>query len=96
MLNETALTVARNSLQRLKEINAELANISMDLGTAMVELEITGTVVLPLENAIGAITETIENSKAELLEELARVKSEESTVDEANLYSTIEDELMNY
>ena len=93
MINETALTVARNSLQRLKALREEVANISMDLGTAMVELEVTDSVVLPLENAIGAITEAIENSKAELLEELARVKSEESTVDEANLYATIEDEL---
>ena len=95
MINETALTVARNSLLRLKEIKEELANISMDLGTAMAELEIADSVVLPLEQSIGGITETIENSKSELLEELARVKTEESTVDEANLYSTIEDELMN-
>ena len=93
MINETALTVARNSLQRLKEIKEEIANISMDLGTAMAELDCSGTVVLPLENAIGAVTETIESSKAELLEMLQRVKTEESTVDEANLYATIEDEL---
>lgn len=95
MINETALTVARNSLQRLKEIKEEIANISLDLGTALSELDASSHMILPLENAIGAITETIENSKEELLAVLQTAK-EESTVDEANLYSTIEDELMNY
>ena len=93
MLNETALTVVRDRLIRLKEIREELANISMELGTALNELGPLSVEPDHLEDAIGAVTETIEITKETVKGMLQSALNESAGEEERSLYSTIEEEL---